>query len=186
MSAPSVARAADTALHLADPPVGPGGCRVRGPPGANPGIHSPAQTEAEQEPMTPGNRDSWEQAAAAASAAYRHAPGSHAIRLHAALEAHLAALATAGLLVTLPPGITGPPTTEEDALWLAVAGGHPRHAGDGWRRLLDSEVDVLMAFRHATKDLTASQGTERDAALARRNRLLARLYRQAGDSGHDQ
>lgn len=131
--------------------------------------------------------DGFTQAATVASAAYRDAHGNHAARLAMALEAHLAALATAGLLTELPPGITGPPTIEDDARWLAAAGGHPRHSGEhGWQRLLESEADIRMACRHATSDLTAGQGVSRDQVTARRDRLLTHLAVKTGDSEHVQ
>jgi hypothetical protein len=134
-----------------------------------------------------GSPDGWEHAATAASHAYQTTPSTHSGRLAAALEAHLDSLAASGLLTTLPPGAARPPTPDDDARWLAAAGGHPRHAGeDGWRRLLGSEADIRMAFRHATADLHPRQGAERDAALVRRDRLLANLAGLPGDSGHDQ
>lgn len=131
--------------------------------------------------------DGFTQAAALASAAYRTTPGSHAGRLAAAFEAHLAALGAAGLLTELPPGITGPPTPEDDARQLAAASGHPRHSGEhGWQRLLESEADIRMAYRHATSDLTAGQGASRDQAAAARDRLLAHQAAKTGASDHVQ
>jgi len=137
--------------------------------------------------LTLVTQDCWEQAAAAAARAYRTVNGSHAGRLAAALEAHLAALAAAGVLTKIPPGMAAAPTTEDDARSLALASGHPRHGGEeGWQRLLTSESDIRMAFRQATEDLGARQGAARDALTARRDRLLAALANQPGHSDNDQ
>lgn len=53
------------------------------------------------------------------------------------------------------PGPERPPLTEADvhegARWLADACRHPRYAGDGWTKLLQSESDVTLAMASAAK-----------------------------------
>lgn len=110
----------------------------------------------------------------AAIGAYRSTAGDHNTRLRAVIAGHLRALAESGLLTAPPPGVDVP-SVDDDARWLATQSGHPRFTdGDGWRLLLTSEPDILMAYdaavRRRPNQQTAAWG--REATV--RDRLLWR------------
>jgi hypothetical protein len=121
-----------------------------------------------------------------AAGVYARTPGTHMDRLDAVLAAHLAALAGLGLLTGTPPG-TAVPDPEEDARWLASRSGHPRFAdGDGWQRLLTSEVDIEMAYRVAVERHGSGPARHAGHENAARDRLLRHLTAACGDAGHVQ
>jgi hypothetical protein len=95
-----------------------------------------------------------------------------AARIDAQAEMVQVALAEHGLLVDQdqPAGPTGT-EMEEVAKFLAEQSRFARYAGEGWRMLLDSDVDVNVAF---TKAKAATEGSEKAVteALGRARDLL--------------
>lgn len=68
----------------------------------------------------------------------------------------VAALREYGHLAPVGAQVTAQDLTEA-AQWLASKSRHPRYSGDGWERLLTSEVDVDMAAINAEKHLMRSE-----------------------------
>jgi hypothetical protein len=95
-----------------------------------------------------------------------------AARIDAQAEMVQVALAEHGLLVDQgqPAAPTGT-EMEEVAKFLAEQSRFARYAGEGWRMLLDSDVDVNVAF---TKAKAATEGSEKAVteALGRARDLL--------------
>ena len=135
--------------------------------------------------MPPPTADLFRDAGWAAMDAFTATPGDHRTRLAAVIQAHLNELGFRGLLCATPPGEPAP-SLEEDARWLAQQSGHPRFAdGDGWCHLMDSEPDILMAYRNAM-----ARRTGRPTAFRREQQVRDRLLRHVAglgcNVGHDQ
>lgn len=67
--------------------------------------------------------------------------------VEAILDAYTSALAAAGLLVSGEPDER---TAVKLAQWLAAKSNFARYRDEGWRLLLESDIDVALAYQKAT------------------------------------
>lgn len=77
------------------------------------------------------------------------------------------------------------PSIEDVARWLADQSRHPRYVGipDGWRKLLESDADVMVAHRAAVDTHRGDTELERAFSRARDDLLREVAARRAAGHG---